>query len=204
VRNSGFKVVLTGEGADEVLAGYDIFKEAAIRRFWARRPDSALRPLLLRRLYGDIPGMAKTSTSLLAAFFRNESLTDQALEFDTTSASGLERYVADCVDADRTLRRRIDEVVDAKRPILVWGVGTHTSRLMATSRLADAEIVAFIESNARYHGKSLHGRPIVAPETLRERGEPVLISSRVFQNEIANQIRDELKCANELILLYDF
>jgi SAM-dependent methyltransferase len=146
----------------------------------------------------------RTVMSNISAFFRNESLIDQALEFDTTSASGLERYVADCVDADRTLRRRIDEVVDAKRPILVWGVGTHTSRLMATSRLADAEIVAFIESNARYHGKSLHGRPIVAPETLRERGEPVLVSSRVFQNEIANQIRDELKCANELILLYDF
>ncbi len=71
VRDSNFKVVLTGEGADEVLAGYDIFKEAAIRRFWARRPDSALRPLLLGRLYGDIPRMARTSTSFLAAFFGN-------------------------------------------------------------------------------------------------------------------------------------
>ena len=145
----------------------------------------------------------RTVMSNISAFFRKEPRADQALEFDTTSALGLERYVADCVEADRTLRRRIDEVVDAKRPILVWGVGTHTSRLMATSRLADAEIVAFIESNARYHGKALHGRPIVAPETLRDRGEPVLVSSRVFQNEIADQIRNELKCANELILLYD-
>lgn len=51
VRDHGFKVVLTGEGADEVFAGYDIFKEAKIRRFWARRPDSRLRPLLLQRIY---------------------------------------------------------------------------------------------------------------------------------------------------------
>jgi asparagine synthase (glutamine-hydrolysing) len=70
VRNSNFKVVLTGEGADEVLAGYDIFKEAAIRRFWARHSDSSLRPLLLRRLYADIPGMAKVSPAFLTAFFR--------------------------------------------------------------------------------------------------------------------------------------
>ena len=35
VRENGYKVVLTGEGADEVLGGYDIFKEAKIRRFWA-------------------------------------------------------------------------------------------------------------------------------------------------------------------------
>ena len=65
-------------------------------------------------------------------------------------------------------RAQIDAVVDAGRPILVWGVGTHTSRLMATSRLAEADIVAFIESNSRYHGKTLHGRPILAPEALQE------------------------------------
>jgi asparagine synthase (glutamine-hydrolysing) len=51
VRQNDYKVVLTGEGADEIFAGYNIFKEAKIRRFWARHPESACRPHLLKKLY---------------------------------------------------------------------------------------------------------------------------------------------------------
>jgi asparagine synthase (glutamine-hydrolysing) len=51
VRESGIKVVITGEGADEMFAGYDIFKEGIIREFWARQPESVYRPLLFRKLY---------------------------------------------------------------------------------------------------------------------------------------------------------
>ncbi len=51
VSENGFKVVVTGEGADEVFGGYNIFKEAKVRYFWGMRPESRIRPLLLSRLY---------------------------------------------------------------------------------------------------------------------------------------------------------
>jgi asparagine synthase (glutamine-hydrolysing) len=51
VHAQGIKVVTTGEGADEMLAGYDLFREARVRRFWARAPHSKARPLLLDKLY---------------------------------------------------------------------------------------------------------------------------------------------------------
>jgi asparagine synthase (glutamine-hydrolysing) len=70
VRDCGYKVVLTGEGADEFLAGYDIFKEAKVRRFWARQPASTWRPKLLRRLYPDINWTGSGSPAFLAEFFR--------------------------------------------------------------------------------------------------------------------------------------
>jgi asparagine synthase (glutamine-hydrolysing) len=69
VREKDFKVILTGEGADEILGGYDIFKEAKLRRFWARCPRSKLRPRLFNALYGDIAGLQRNNESYLAAFF---------------------------------------------------------------------------------------------------------------------------------------
>jgi asparagine synthase (glutamine-hydrolysing) len=71
VRENNFKVVLTGEGSDEIFAGYDIFKEDRVRRFWARQPMSRLRPLLLQRLYTDILSQEDTrSRTFLEGFFR--------------------------------------------------------------------------------------------------------------------------------------
>jgi asparagine synthetase B (glutamine-hydrolysing) len=75
-----FTVVITGEGADEFLGGYDIFKEMAIRRFWAKQPDSQQRPLLLKRLYPEISRLGSSSEAFLTAFFK-KNLTDTESPF---------------------------------------------------------------------------------------------------------------------------
>ena len=77
VRDQGYKVVLTGEGSDEMLGGYDIFKEAKIRRFWGARPESTMRPLLLKRLYPYLRNLQSQSPAYLKAFF-HVSHEDQA------------------------------------------------------------------------------------------------------------------------------
>jgi asparagine synthase (glutamine-hydrolysing) len=69
VRDNNIKVVITGEGSDEILAGYDIFREAKIRRFWALQPGSRLRPLLLKKIYPDIPHLRESNPNILKMFF---------------------------------------------------------------------------------------------------------------------------------------
>jgi asparagine synthase (glutamine-hydrolysing) len=68
VRRQGMRVVLTGEGADEFLGGYDLFKEARVRRFWARQPNSRARPMLLSRIHPYVANAG--SGAMWQAFFR--------------------------------------------------------------------------------------------------------------------------------------
>src|SRR6478609_1793328 len=67
VRAAGLKVVLTGEGADELFAGYDIFREDQVRRFWARDPESRLRP----QLFGRLNRFLATDPARAGAFVRS-------------------------------------------------------------------------------------------------------------------------------------
>lgn len=74
VRDAGLHVVLTGEGADELFAGYDIFREDKVRRFWAREPSSRLRPLLFRRLNRFLTVDATRAQGFLASFYGRQLL----------------------------------------------------------------------------------------------------------------------------------
>jgi asparagine synthase (glutamine-hydrolysing) len=72
VHDIGYKVVLTGEGADEILGGYDIFKEAKIRAFIHAQPDSQRRPLLLKRLYPYLALSPTRSAEYARRFFSTD------------------------------------------------------------------------------------------------------------------------------------
>ena len=79
VRNSGIKAVLTGEGADEVFGGYDIFRETLVRKFWSRRPGSEVRPALLTRLYPDIFHDPRVRPALRSFFAKGIDRPDDLL-----------------------------------------------------------------------------------------------------------------------------
>jgi asparagine synthase (glutamine-hydrolysing) len=118
VRQAGIKVVLTGEGADEILLGYDLFREVMIRRFWQRHPESEIRPQLFKRLYAYLPQFANPRYASLAIQSFKTGLTSDSpfyshlLRWSNNSANKvyftdeLQRGLAD-YDAVEDLRSRV-------------------------------------------------------------------------------------------------
>jgi SAM-dependent methyltransferase len=120
---------------------------------------------------------------------------------DDTTERGLRRYIEESSGVEEQTRLNIEKAARGK-PLLVWGTGTHTQRLLAIGAFRNVPIAAFVDSNPKYHGRELHGIPVIAPAALPGRHEPILISTRGFQAEIQDQIRHQLKLDNEIILLY--
>jgi len=140
VRESGYRVVLTGEGADEFFAGYDLFREDRVRRFWARRPDSKMRPALLGRLYPYLARSPTAQLSMAKAFFgKNLNTTDDLFyshrpRWDTTARLKLlltpERRAANDAAVER-LRATLPAEIASLTPLaraqflevatLLWG-----------------------------------------------------------------------------------
>jgi asparagine synthase (glutamine-hydrolysing) len=110
VRDNNIKVVLTGEGSDEFLGGYNIYKEDKVRRFWARQAESTWRPLLLQRLYPYVSGLPRGS-AYLTAFF-GQGLT----EVDQIGYSHKIRW-RNTIRLQRFFSTRLQEVLDGYDPV---------------------------------------------------------------------------------------
>ncbi len=147
------------------------------------------------------PGLGKTEHFVQGVFERS-AVRRTGFPFHTDSEVGLARYIKQCRAMDAALRQRVESATaGAAEGLIVWGVGTHTQRLLAIGVLNPANIVAFVDSNPKYQNYRLAGISVIRPEALRNRPESILISSYGFQGEIEGQIR-RMKLPNKVILLY--
>lgn len=128
--------------------------------------------------------------------------TTAAPEKDVETRPELERYIAKAREKMQRVAEVIDRLVVEQRPIVVWGVGTHTQGLLSDTKLREARIEAFVDSNLRYVGQTLEGRRILPIDDLAHLPHDILVSSQQFQEEIVRDIRQRLKLPNGVITLH--
>jgi 2-polyprenyl-3-methyl-5-hydroxy-6-metoxy-1,4-benzoquinol methylase len=125
-----------------------------------------------------------------------------AVDPDLEGVVALRRYIARSAQKEATVLVRISELAEAQSPIYVWGTGTHALHLLATSRLAECNILGFIDSNPHYSGRRLAGRTVLDPRAVGRPGGPILVASVVSQTAIADSARRLFGPDVQVILLY--
>jgi 2-polyprenyl-3-methyl-5-hydroxy-6-metoxy-1,4-benzoquinol methylase len=141
-------------------------------------------------------------SNLILAFFRK---TAKKLEIKTDHQGGLaiKRYIDASEKRLRGVHKTVRYLIKSGSPVVVWGVGSLTSRLLATTDLLKAKIKFFVDSNQSLHGKTINHIQIVSPENLKNlnKGDKVFISSYIYGQEIKDSLVNKYGFKGEIVTL---
>lgn len=198
-----------GGFAEHLDAPFQQFSVEHIQYFSPNTLDHAMaRAGFRRRALQQLarPWTARSAMPVIAALYALQPASAAVPPPDPATEPALHAYIARSIELQAVVERALQQVqpiVQAGQPLVVWGTGTHTALLLASGALNIADVHAFIDSNPHYHGSTLQGVPVLAPDALRALPRAaVLISSAVFQSEIVRKVRCDMGCEQTLICLY--
>ena len=83
----------------------------------------------------------------------------------------------------------IQDLVKNQEPIIIWGAGQFTLRLLANSALGKCNILGFIDSDSNKQGKKIMNHSIFSPDFLLDKDTSVIICSALHNSDILKIIK---------------
>ncbi len=153
-----------------------------------------------KRVYSEsVPVKLYDSQALMSLWIKtNDNIS---IEKDVSGSQKVEEYISRSTTKQRPLRDLIKNLVDSQEELVVWGVGSLTSRLLMNTDLGQANISNFVDSNKGLHGKKIKGIEVAAPQVLKGKDLTVLISSSVYGKEIKNILSQDYNYKGKVILV---
>lgn len=122
------------------------------------------------------------------------------VSIDTLTAASMHSYVKNSILQQICVTSITAQFVDTGEPLLIWGAGSLTSRLLCSTDLASANVIAIIDRNRTLQGKYILGIPIVGDEVLAQfPGTTVLIASTTYSHEIATLLIDKFQWSGKIV-----
>ncbi|HRK37715.1 MAG TPA: methyltransferase domain-containing protein [Burkholderiaceae bacterium] len=128
--------------------------------------------------------------------------TPSAFIVDKKTAASVHTYAHKSTQQHAVVATIMARLADDEAPLLVWGAGSLTSRLMCDTRLAEAKIIAIIDRNQALQGKHIMGIPIVEEDFLTQHpGTTVLVASTTYALEIVKLLKEQYQWTGQIVTL---
>jgi SAM-dependent methyltransferase len=118
---------------------------------------------------------------------------------DVITEPALQRYVAWSNEGDLKINDAIGRLASSGTPLLIWGIGALTRRLLISTALASANIVAFVDSDQKVQGREALGKKVISPQDIRPDMGTIFVCSFAFEKEIIGQIRNTFHFPNPVV-----
>lgn len=138
--------------------------------------------------------------ALFGFFRRSGAALPPAWRRDAEFRRSMDRYIAASRAGLDAIRARLQPVLH--QPLIVWGTGQLTLKLLAETELGSSTIAAFVDGNPVHHGKKLRGVTILSPEDVGKLpAHPIVIGTTLHHRAIRERIRGPLALNNEIVTL---
>lgn len=121
--------------------------------------------------------------------------------FDKAGKNKLLSYIDKSEKKLKNISSKINELVKSQEDLIIWGVGSLTSRLLATTKLRKANIKYFVDSNTDLQGKKINNLFIKSPNEIKNTKASVLISTFIYGKEIEYDLLNKYNFKGKAILL---
>jgi len=121
-------------------------------------------------------------------------------ERDDQLVANIKIYISSSRAIMDGIETKLQQTLTGSPQVIVWGTGQLALKLLAETSLAKVQIGAFVDGNPINQGKVLRGVPILAPEQIRNLPYPIVVTTILHQQEIAEQIR-RMGLPNDVVLL---
>jgi len=103
------------------------------------------------------------------------------------------------------ISKKINENINSKNRVYVWGAGIHTSKLFAWTKIdSKYNILGIIDSDPQKHGRKLQKLTILDPkEVVVKDQDVIIISSYASENQIFEYLKSTYKDKIKIIKLYN-
>ncbi len=129
---------------------------------------------------------------------QNKTIT---MKKDTLGEARMREYITRSKTILNKVNKKIGTLIKTQEKVAIWGVGSLTSRLLATTDLLSANIQVFVDSNESVQGQEINGKKIASPDILKNKTMTVFVSTYIHGQTIKKILLNKYHYKGKIILL---